>query len=212
VNDVKVVNANLQYSEKLIPLILDKVRYIILHHPAAKVYTPEQCHKDHLANGWAGAGYNEYIRKDGTVYIMRGDHIGAQCHGMNSVSYGICCEGNYQVEKEMPEAQFNALVKRIQYHAMRFPNFLEVAPHSKFSKTACPGIYFPVDQAIDAFYGVEPAAQDLYSAIEFWTKKACVLNSPTYWLENAVIGGTVNGENAAALLIKTANYARKKGL
>lgn len=208
---MKAIQTNFQYTKPLIPLTLDKVRYIMLHHPAAIIYTPEQCHRDHLANGWNGAGYNEYIRKDGTVYIMRGDHIGAQCHGMNSISYGICCEGDYDIEKEMPELQFDSLIKRIQYHALRFPNFMEIAPHFKFAETKCPGKYFPIDQVIDAFEGVDPAAQDLYSAIEFWHKQAGgVINSPLYWLENAVIGGTVRGENAAALLIKTANYARRK--
>lgn len=35
-----------------------------------------------------------------------------------------------------------------------------------------------------------------------------IINSPNYWLQNAVIGGQVKGENAASLIIKTANMLR----
>jgi peptidoglycan L-alanyl-D-glutamate endopeptidase CwlK len=36
-----------------------------------------------------------------------------------------------------------------------------------------------------------------------------VMNSPDYWLENAVIGGTVKGEYAGSLIIKMANKLRE---
>jgi len=187
---------------------MDKLRYIMLHHPAAVSYSPEQCHKDHLKNGWDGAGYNEYIRKDGTVYIMRGDHIGAQCHGMNSISYGICCEGNYDIERKMPTKQYNSLLLRIRYHIDRFPNFLEITPHKKFANTSCPGIFFPFDKIVNEIKG-EKNIRDTVSAIELW-EQAGVITSPEYWIKNAVRGKTVSGSNASALLIKTANYVKSR--
>jgi peptidoglycan L-alanyl-D-glutamate endopeptidase CwlK len=36
-----------------------------------------------------------------------------------------------------------------------------------------------------------------------------IINSPDYWSQNAVIGGQVKGENAAALIIKTANELKR---
>lgn len=36
-----------------------------------------------------------------------------------------------------------------------------------------------------------------------------IINSPDIWLQNAVIGGQVKGENAAALIIKTGNEFKK---
>jgi len=138
-----IVQVDLKYGRPLIPLDLERVQYIVLHHIAAKTATPAQIHQWHLDRGWNGAGYNEYIRKDGTVHIMRGDHIGAQCHGYNSKSYGIAVEGDYDKERFMPLAQMNSLAKRIAFHEKRLPNLKETVPHSAFAATACPGAHFP---------------------------------------------------------------------
>ena len=45
-----------------------KTDMIVLHHAAAKNATIYNIHKWHLTNGWSGAGYHFYIRKDGTIY------------------------------------------------------------------------------------------------------------------------------------------------
>lgn len=137
-------NPNLKFASNLIPLDPNKVEYIFIHHPMAVTATIYDIHKWHLDNGWAGAGYNEYIRKNGMVEIMRGDHIGAQTANYNSKSYGICCEGNYEVEQKMPEAQFKSLIERIKFHVARFPKKPQVLPHDAFLKTACPGKFFPM--------------------------------------------------------------------
>jgi len=147
---VKVVPANLEWKEKLTPLKPEEVKYIIVHHAAVKEASPEAIHRNHIGRGWAGIGYNEYIRKDGTVYICRGDHVGAHTKGWNDKSYGICCEGNYEEETEMPEAQFNALVQRIAVNKARFPNLEGIKGHKDFVATACPGKYFPMDKLLEA--------------------------------------------------------------
>jgi len=141
---MSVIQTNLKYKKQLIPLTLSKVFFITLHHTDSLYATPEEIHSWHLANDWNGAGYNEYIRKDGSVYILRGDCIGAHTKNMNSKSYGICTEGNYDVETSMPPTQFDSLISRINYNKARFPNKTEVAPHSKFVNTSCPGRYFPL--------------------------------------------------------------------
>jgi len=147
---VKVVSANLEWKEKLTPLKPEEVKYIIVHHAAVKEASPEAIHRNHIGRGWAGIGYNEYIRKDGTVYICRGDNVGAHTKGWNDKSYGICVEGNYEEETEMPEVQFNALVQRIVANKARFPNLEGIKGHRDFVATACPGKHFPMDKLLEA--------------------------------------------------------------
>lgn len=174
------VTGKLNPTSPLIPLNLSKVFFIILHHAEAKSCTWEDINRWHKQNTWSCAGYGEFITKTGDVYILRGDHIGAQCLNMNSKSYGICVEGNYHVEKEMPEAQFKALVERLKYHKSRLPNKVEIAPHSRFFNTACPGQYFPMDKIIaDANSIITP----LSDAIEFIGNHAGI--DKNYWLYQA---------------------------
>jgi len=194
------IQTQFKYRNKLIPLNLDKVFFIILHHTASKTATPEQIHSWHLNNGWSGFGYNEYIRKDGSVYIGRGDHVGAHTANMNSKSYGICCEGNYEVEKDMPKAQFDSLVKRLKLNKNRFKNPIKIERHSAFNSTSCCGKFFPVSKAIAA---VENSQNDLAKAVEVLRHKG-IIDSPSYWLQNAIKGKAVNGEYAGTLIIRTA--------
>ena len=82
---------------------------IILHHAAAASCTAEDVHRWHLANGWSGIGYHYFVSKDGE--ITRGRPlwaVGAHAEGSNRVSVGICFEGNFQLEEEMPAAQRQA--------------------------------------------------------------------------------------------------------
>lgn len=180
-----VIKTNFKYTKPLIPLQLSDVRYIILHHAQAITATPEEIHSWHLDNSWAGFGYNEYIRKNGVVYIGRGDNIGAQCSGMNSTSYGICCEGNYDVERVMPAVQLNSLVERIVANMARFPNYKCVAPHSQFFSTDCPGQFFPMAAVLKN-------VEDLRA---FNRTISCVkiISSPDYWIQNAISGRHIKG-------------------
>lgn len=199
---MEVINLNLKYTNPCIPLQLEKVFFIILHHTAIETAAPEDIHKWHLDNGWNGFGYNEYIRKDGKVYIGRGDNIGAQCAGMNSKSYGICCEGNYDLEMEMPEAQLNSLIQRIKDNKNRFKNFFGIDLHKWFFETSCPGINFPFEKIIDRIVQSEDTLQ---AHVDILLKNG-ILASPDYWLKNAVPQKTVNGEYAGTLI---RNMARK---
>lgn len=161
-----------------IPLNLDSVKYIVLHHPEAVTATPDEINQWHLENGWSGGfGYNEYIRKDGTVYIGRGDNIGAQCQNYNSKSYGIGCEGNYKVETEMPEVQKLAVIARIKFNKPRFPNYQLTAPHSQFVKTECPGKYFPM---VEILRRIEVVNVTVDEALALQVA-AGIINSPEYW-------------------------------
>jgi N-acetylmuramoyl-L-alanine amidase len=173
-----MIELNLKFSKPLIPLDLSKVEYIVVHHTATKTASPQTVHQWHLNNGWAGIGYAEYISKNGIVYKGRGDNIGAHCHGYNSKSYGICCEGNYDVEKVMPVNQFNALADRIKFNRDRFTNLKEIVPHKRLSATSCPGQYFLMDEILNAVKGVgiDEAArillqEGIITDMEYWLKR-----------------------------------------
>lgn len=146
---MNIVQTDFKYRTPLTPININNIKYIILHHPEAITATPEDINNWHIEKGWSGFGYNEYIRKDGTVYIGRGDNVGAHSYGYNSISYGICCEGDYAVEKSMPAVQFNSLVSRIKFHKNRFPNLQRTVGHGELNSTDCPGKFFPLQQAID---------------------------------------------------------------
>lgn len=132
-----MIETNFNYSKPLIPFVIENVKSIIVHHTGTSTATPQQIHEWHLANGWSGFGYNEYIRKDGTVFIGRGNHIGAQCAGKNSSSYGICLEGNFEVEIPTEE-QYKALGQRI-YELKKVYPIGEIVPHKRYSQTECCG-------------------------------------------------------------------------
>ena len=144
---MEVIHTIFKYAKELIPLRLNRVQYITLHHTESTDTDPEEIHRWHLANGWSGFGYNEYIRKDGRVYIGRGDFIGAHTKNNNSISYGIAVEGNYDTEVVMPKQQFNSLVERVKFHQARFPKAI-VSPHKELTPTSCPGKYFPIRELL----------------------------------------------------------------
>ncbi len=125
--------------------------YIALHHPAWEVASIEDIHNCHLGKGWSGCGYHYYVRKDGSIYQGRPtDTVGAQVAGKNSISLGVCFEGNYDtVDKEMPVVQFNAGVELLQELKKTYPK-ATIVPHRFFGGTNCPGQYFPFDALIKA--------------------------------------------------------------
>jgi len=129
--------------DKMKPLNKEHVHFICIHHTACETATPMQIHQWHLDRGWLGFGYNAYIRKDGTVHIGRGFHVGAHTKGYNSQSYGICVEGNYSEEKHMPRPQMAALKRYIEAIKSELPNVKDVVGHNMLSTTECPGLYFP---------------------------------------------------------------------
>lgn len=54
------------------------------------VAVPREVEDIHLANGWAGVGYNFIVDQDGTVYEGRGwEGVGSQCPGYNRRGIGV---------------------------------------------------------------------------------------------------------------------------
>lgn len=121
-------------------------RRIFLHHADAKNCTAEQIHNWHLANGWSGIGYHFLVRKDGSIHEGRPlDVLGAHCLNNNSDSIGICFEGNYEIEKDMPNAQYQSGVELVKYLMKKYNlTNKSIYGHKDAMSTDCPGRYFPL--------------------------------------------------------------------
>lgn len=116
------------------------LEYIIIHHTASTAKeTVEQIHNFHINNnGWAGIGYHFYIRKDGTIYKGRDEkYAGAHCENYNSVSLGICLEGNFEIEKPT-EKQIQSVTDLVKYLRKKYGDF-KLVGHRDLNATACPG-------------------------------------------------------------------------
>lgn len=129
-----------------------KTTYLILHHAAAENAAVETIHQWHKKQGWAGIGYNFYIRQDGSVYKGRGwEYVGAHAVNYNSISVGICFEGNFEkVSKTMPNTQLNSGAAMIALTLEKYPTISTICGHRSVGSTACPGQYFPLDEVIKA--------------------------------------------------------------
>ena len=122
---------------------------IIIHHP--EFYGPiEKLNDIMISMGFYMIGYNYYIRKDGSIWNGRPDWAtSGNCYGQNNCSLGVCFEGNYDVDKEMPEEQFSAGVELIRYLMGKY-SISEVDGHKKYANTACPGKNFPLENMLAA--------------------------------------------------------------
>ena len=134
----------------------NKPEYLIIHHPEFNG-TIERLNEimRSPSMGFTMIGYNYYVRKDGKVYKGRPDNVtSGNCYGYNNKSLGICFEGNYDKEKEMPKAQFNAGVELIKYLRGKYGiSNSKINGHKAYYNTACPGKYFPLKEMLDAIRG-----------------------------------------------------------
>lgn len=120
-------------------------KYIIIHHMAG-TGSADDVHRIHVNKGWTGIGYNFFVRLDGKIYRGRPiDKAGAHTTNYNSVSVGICFEGNYETTKTMPEAQKKAGKELVSYLKGLYPSAV-VKKHRDLNSTACPGKHFPFDE------------------------------------------------------------------
>lgn len=133
------------WSWRTQPVRRTETRYIILHHAAAASCTAEDVHRWHLARGWSGIGYHYFVAKDGGVTRGRPSWaVGAHAEGSNRVSIGVCFEGNFQTEREMPAPQLQVGCELIAALRERYPA-AQVLGHRDVATggTTCPGQYFP---------------------------------------------------------------------
>ena len=74
---MNIQETHLDFYKKLNPLKIEDVTAIVIHHIEAEKASVAEIDSWHKQKGWQGIGYNDYIRKDGTVYICRGHREGA---------------------------------------------------------------------------------------------------------------------------------------
>jgi hypothetical protein len=167
---MQIIETKFNYLSPLIPLDLNKVNTIVYHHTASTTATAEQIHKWHLEKGFNGFGYNEYIRKDGSVFIGRGFNIGAHTHKNNSKTYAICFEGNFE-EEDLTPFQITSGRHRTRYLMNEiFKKQMVLREHKDYGGTLCAGKNFQLSLFTDIEYYVEKltnfTAMDLNEAIE----------------------------------------------
>ena len=117
--------------------------YIVIHHADWEKCTADDIHRCHLGKGWKGIGYHFFVRKDGRIYRGREENaIGAHASNFNDLSIGVCFEGNYETEKDMPAAQLQAGRELLAYLRQKYPA-AKIKRHKDVNSTSCPGKYFP---------------------------------------------------------------------
>jgi N-acetyl-anhydromuramyl-L-alanine amidase AmpD len=132
----------------------NKPDIIVVHHAQSPACTAENIHKWHLDRGWKGIAYHYFIRKDGSIFRGRqetweGGHLEGR---ENKNTIGICLEGNYDMEKTVPEAQLNALIRLCGDIETRW-NIKAYKKHADYQsakkeKKLCPGVNFPWNKFI----------------------------------------------------------------
>ena len=151
---MSIHHTNLKFREELKKR--PETKYIILHHvkETGRRYDINEIHQWHLkreTNGekWAGFGYHFYVDKDGEIFIGRPvDTIGSHTLNYNSVSVGICFEGDFNVER-MTEKQLDAAVLLISILSVGYKN-AKIRRHKDFNKEeTCPGKKFPMEQMLE---------------------------------------------------------------
>jgi len=171
--------------------------YVIIHHSAGSG-SVESVHQIHLNNGWAGIGYNFYVRSDGQVYRGRPeDSVGAHTSGYNSVSVGVCFEGNFEGGAAMSAAQLKAGRELMAYLKELYPD-AQFRRHRDFTATACPGGNFPFDEIVSS----DSVGTELESVndIVWELNQRGIITDVNLWLEKLA-----EDDNAYWLARKTAN-------
>lgn len=144
---MEIIDTGLEFNSNYSPM--KTIEGIVLHHSGVKVLqSVETIHNYHKNKGWAGIGYHFYVRKDGSVYRGRPENMaGAHCPGVNSISLGICAEGDFEQEI-MNDIQKNAIVELIKDIKPRY-NIKWIKGHREILSTDCPGANYPLQEIID---------------------------------------------------------------
>lgn len=96
----------------------------------------------HRAKGWAGIGYNYFIKFDGTIESGRDlGRTGAHTLGYNHNSIGICLEGGKgpdgKAQDTLTVKQWEAVIRLYHEVVKVYPNII-LAGHNQYNKKPCP--------------------------------------------------------------------------
>lgn len=145
---MEIIETNLEFNSN--HSAMKEVEGIGLHNSGVSVLQSiEVIHNYHKNKGWAGIGYQYYVRKDGSVYRGRPENMaGAHCPGVNSTSIGICAEGNFN-EEIMSEVQKQSIIELVKDIKSRY-NIKWIKGHREILATSCPGANFPLEEIKNA--------------------------------------------------------------
>ena len=150
---MNIIDVGLQFNSNYNKM--KEIEGVVLHNSGVTVLqSVETIHNYHKNKGWAGIGYQYYVRKDGSVYRGRPENMaGAHCPGVNATSIGICAEGNFN-EETMSDVQRQAIVELIKDIKSRH-NIKWIKGHREIIATSCPGANFPLEEIKNAVENVE---------------------------------------------------------
>ena len=145
---MNIIDVGLQFNSNYNKM--KGIEGIVLHNSGVTVLqSVETIHNYHKNKGWAGIGYQYYVRKDGRIYRGRTESMeGAHCVGVNGISIGICAEGNFN-EETMSNVQKNAIIDLIKDIKSRY-NIKWIRGHREMLATSCPGTNFPIEEIKNA--------------------------------------------------------------
>lgn len=145
---MNIIDVGLQFNSNYNKM--KEIEGVVLHNSGVTVLqSVETIHNYHKNKGWAGIGYQYYVRKDGSVYRGRPENMaGAHCPGVNSTSIGICAEGNFN-EENMTDVQKQAIIELVEDIKSRY-NIKWIKGHREILATSCPGTNFPIEEIKNA--------------------------------------------------------------
>lgn len=150
-----------------------ETNYIVVHHTQeVGKHDVDEIHQWHRnrrtkdGKPWAGIGYHYYVRKDGEIYQGRprnkkGAHVNDEVHNYNSVTIGVCFEGDFRTEM-MGEGQLEASIMLLSILSLGYGNIDICTHHHLDKRRSCPGKNFPIKELIKRVHDQKQRFIDLY--------------------------------------------------
>ena len=171
---MKILKKEFAWAGPLTPLDISRVTAVSIHHMEHVSAGMDEIHQWHLERGWKGFAYNYWVDYEGNAWECRGLNKGAGLYDpINDTVISIGFQGDYNITQKMPEKQFLTGCELLRYLRITIPTINEVAGHSKWNATTCPGKYFPLEEMIKVS-DVMLKIKD-FDQIADWAKEA-VLN------------------------------------
>jgi N-acetylmuramoyl-L-alanine amidase len=165
---MNIIKTGLEFNmDKMIPRQFNSIVRLFVHHREGNGDILS-LHEDHIERGWAGCGYNWYIRKDGSIYEGRSIlYVPSGVRNNNSDSIHVCFEGNMNIENLTDEQHATFIFDFLPWVVREIPSLNSCFGHRQAVDTDCPGYNFPLVEFIQAFentkkiYGSPSAATDI---------------------------------------------------
>lgn len=176
-----------------------KVTEVIIHCSAASRanVTAKEIDQWHRQRGFAGIGYNYFIRTDGTLEVGRSlERSGAHTKGHNRRSIGICLNGLHP--QDFTQAQFKTLNDLVTQINEAYNGELTFHGHKEFANKACPVFDYKLVMGINERHKIDQAGDT----------RTPVSLKPLTKSKEMIAGGTAVCSGAAAVVGATSGAAQ----